>query len=169
MNAARISRPSSVRIGIFCRFGFFDDSRPVAVRSGRTWCAGAACTGLNSAVARRHRWTSASTAAGSRAPGARTSMILRQPFQHIHGGRNRLALAVFHRLGQVHLLNRTSPSCFGELMLNAARQIRRSLSPGGARRARAASTSPPAHVESIFTPASSMRASTGTSGRSISS
>src|SRR2546427_798048 len=30
MNAARISRPSSVRIGMFCRFGFDDDSRPVA-------------------------------------------------------------------------------------------------------------------------------------------
>ena len=29
-NAARISRPSSVRIGMFCRFGFDDESRPVA-------------------------------------------------------------------------------------------------------------------------------------------
>ncbi len=28
MNAARISRPSSVRIGIFCRLGFADDSLP---------------------------------------------------------------------------------------------------------------------------------------------
>ncbi len=31
MKARRISRPSSVRIGIFCRFGFVDDIRPVAV------------------------------------------------------------------------------------------------------------------------------------------
>ena len=31
MNAARISRPSSVRTGIFCKFGFDELSRPVAV------------------------------------------------------------------------------------------------------------------------------------------
>ncbi|MGH9567249.1 MAG: hypothetical protein ACRD4I_14790, partial [Candidatus Angelobacter sp.] len=31
MKAARISRPSSVRIGMFCRFGLVEDSRPVAV------------------------------------------------------------------------------------------------------------------------------------------
>ena len=31
MKAARISRPSSVRIGMFCRFGFVEESRPVAV------------------------------------------------------------------------------------------------------------------------------------------
>jgi hypothetical protein len=30
MKAARISRPSAVRMGMFCRFGFDDDSRPVA-------------------------------------------------------------------------------------------------------------------------------------------
>ena len=31
VNAARISRPSSVRMGMFCRLGLVDDSRPVAV------------------------------------------------------------------------------------------------------------------------------------------
>ena len=30
MNARRISRPISVRIGMFCRFGSLLDSRPVA-------------------------------------------------------------------------------------------------------------------------------------------
>ncbi|MFB9309672.1 hypothetical protein ACFFRL_10785 [Agromyces hippuratus] len=29
-NALRMRRPSSVRIGMFCRFGSFDDMRPVA-------------------------------------------------------------------------------------------------------------------------------------------
>ena len=31
MNALRILRPSSVRIGMFCKFGSEDDSRPVEV------------------------------------------------------------------------------------------------------------------------------------------
>ena len=30
MKAARISRPSAVRMGMFCRLGLEDDSRPVA-------------------------------------------------------------------------------------------------------------------------------------------
>jgi hypothetical protein len=30
-----IRRPSSLRTGIFCRFGLRQDNRPVAVRSGR--------------------------------------------------------------------------------------------------------------------------------------
>ena len=30
MNAARISRPNSVRMGMFCKLGLTDDSRPVA-------------------------------------------------------------------------------------------------------------------------------------------
>ena len=34
MNAARISRPRSVRTGMFCRFGSFELNRPVAVE---TW------------------------------------------------------------------------------------------------------------------------------------
>jgi hypothetical protein len=31
MKARRIFRPSSVRTGMFCRLGSFDDSRPVVV------------------------------------------------------------------------------------------------------------------------------------------
>ena len=31
MKARRILRPSSVRTGMFCKFGSFDDNRPVVV------------------------------------------------------------------------------------------------------------------------------------------
>jgi hypothetical protein len=33
MKARRMARPSSVRIGMFCRFGSDDDSRPVEVEA----------------------------------------------------------------------------------------------------------------------------------------
>jgi hypothetical protein len=39
MKARRILRPSSVRIGMFCKFGSFDDRRPVeATASAKLVC-----------------------------------------------------------------------------------------------------------------------------------
>ena len=35
MKARLISRPIGVRIGMFCRLGLFDESRPVEVKSWR--------------------------------------------------------------------------------------------------------------------------------------
>src|SRR5208337_946729 len=80
-----------------------------------------------------------------------------------------LPLPYLNGFGKLSLLNSTSLSCLGELILNstpALSQISRALAltSRSSRCDISASTS-----QSSLTPASSMRASTGTSGRSISS
>ena len=97
-------------------------------------------------------------------------MRLGEFFQHIDRGGDRLALAVLHRLGQVQLVEEHVAELLGRIDVEFDAGVLVDLARlRGDLALQIASTLFASAGVSIFTPACSMRASTGTSGRSISS
>ena len=104
INAARISRPSSVRMGMFCRLGFTDDSRPVADPA----MLNVVCSRSVQRVQQRGQRIDVGRFQLRELPVVehqlRDLVLARQAFEHIDRRRNGLALAVLDRLGQVQLV-----------------------------------------------------------------
>ena len=168
MNARRISRPAAVRMGMFWRLGSDDDRRPVAaiVCWNEVWMrpvgVGQRRQRVDVGALQLRDLAVLEHAPGQRVPCAASSFRTSTPVE------NDFVLAVLRPPCSPSFSKRIVPSCTGELTLNsspASSQIfcssaRRSFSirPDIAFKSGA----------SIAIPASSMRARTGVSGRSIS-
>ena len=118
-NAARISRPSGVRIGMFCRFGSLLLSRPVAATAWLNVVCTRPVAGLTSAG-------SASTYVPlsfwmlrhfSTRPGS--SCVCASSSSTSCAVETTRVLPVFLPACRFSFTKRTSASCFGELMLNS--------------------------------------------------
>ena len=98
-----------MRIGIFCRFGFDDDSRPVAAPAWLKLVCRRPGRGIDQLRQRVH--------VGALQLGelpvlqhlAHDLVVRRQLFQHVRGGGDDLALAVLHRRGQLQILEQDPP------------------------------------------------------------
>jgi 2-methylaconitate cis-trans-isomerase PrpF len=163
MKAARISRPTAVRMGMFCRLGLVELRRPVAVP---TWLkvvwmrpsASASCGQrvevgalelLQLAMLETHAaisWCSASS--------SRTSCAVETT----------LPLPYFMGLGRSILLKRTSPSCLGRVDVEAVAGRRVDFSARSSMVTARREDMLAERSGSMRTPVCSMRRRTGTRG-----
>ena len=120
MNALRIWRPISVRIGMFCRLGSLLLNRPVAATA---WLTGVHAPGFRI----HQRRQGIDIGAFSFARPRQSRITLRSSCDCASSSSTSTAVeAVRVRAGRFStgsfsLSNRTSASCFGELMLNSRR------------------------------------------------
>ena len=167
-NADRIRRPSSVRIGMFCRFGSVEESRPVAaiVCMYVVWMRPSSAIDFNSpSTVTRSRAASRCRSSASR----NGCSVL--PYRSARASAS-VVYPVLVRLvfGMPSLSNRITCSCFGEprLTLSSA-DGRRTRPPAPAPPCpRSATPAPRSASASTAIPTRSIRASTSTSGSSTS-
>ena len=126
MNAARISRPNSVLMGMFCRFGLVDERRPVAVP---TWLK-VVCT-RPSRIGQQWQRVDVVGLELGQLPVlqhlARNLVMLRQLFEHIHGRGDYLAASVLDGLGQVHFVEQHVAQLLGRIDVEAMAGARKDL------------------------------------------
>ncbi len=166
MNARRISRPSSVRIGMFCRFGSLLLRRPVAATawlklvctrpvSGFTSCGSASMYVPFSFVMPRQSRISRGRSCVS-ASSSSTSTAVDGAFD----------VPVRLMTGRPSLSKRTSASCLGDPMLNSPPDISKTCFISRVSSSSTCCDCASSAVESMRTPARSIAMSTGTSGSS---
>ena len=165
-NALRMNLPRSVRIGMFCRFGSDDESRPVSVNA----CAYVVCTRPWSSINVGNLSTYVDLSFVQARYSRMDAMIGCSPasFESVFSSVDHCPLAVFLPPGKPSLPKSSSPSCFGLSGLNPGSAYFRisCVKPRISRSSsRPYSFSAPT---SIFTPSRSISRSTFTSGSSTS-
>ncbi len=116
----RISRPSSVRIGMFCRFGSELLRRPVAATAWLKQVCTRPSSGGPSAAARRCRCSSACAAPRQSSTSRGISWLSASSSSTSAAVEADRVLPVFFAAGSCSFSNRILPSCCGELTLNSS-------------------------------------------------